>query len=832
MDRFKYDQFDKLSFWIGFITGVLLWWLLSQFRVSARQIKTLIQRIIDRIRRSTQSSVERNYRIDLLRETQRKHLAASMFSLDEIGIPPQLYPPPIRIEPGGPIPLENITDQIIPYTPDWLEIASATKASTLSLTQALQGNSNLIIFGRSGIGKTTALCHLASEIVRNARSDYVDKIPILIHVGNLILNIKGARQPLEPIINAASLYCSSKTHSRLHNFLCSCFEHNRALILLDGMDEMTTEVIDEVIGYIEQLIEIYPGNQFVVATSDEYYGKLPRLGFIPLGLVPWNQDQKRNFLSKWDACWKEYILPLLTKESNQDTTIIQEWLLSERLPSSPLEFTLKTWSLYTQYPSAPGFDQTIEDYILRMTADQPEDAKALEKLALQIYIKQTPLINFKEIDHWELRLEDIFSPFTYGSESSQKNAFETSNQNIAHAKISRSISRLLEKGLVWMTANEQVGIVHPTVTACLAAKALCRFGLFLQFPEQMKYLNLDYWAIGTATLEFILTYSGKQSFVNQVLGQNTQPLNRALIALARSLSIRRVNSKWRDSILKNLALIVQQDDLPLELKVKTLTSLIFSGNSGVNILLRDLLNSNRPNLRFLGTLGISLYSDPTYIDKISMLLNDPMPSIQCAACLALSSIGNKKCTDILTEALLHGNEELQRAAAEALARLGENGPEILREAVNSSDLLVRRAAIFGLHRLRTKWALELLEKMGFEDSQWVVKDAAMQALEALKHTDFRIPRPYPEPSETVWLIAYAGSKGEGIPAGNKSLDIFLSVLQDGNNDQKIAALDYLKFQGDASVIPIVKEIYFSSQGELKSFAYDALWHLSLSGYKV
>jgi HEAT repeat protein len=219
-------------------------------------------------------------------------------------------------------------------------------------------------------------------------------------------------------------------------------------------------------------------------------------------------------------------------------------------------------------------------------------------------------------------------------------------------------------------------------------------------------------------------------------------------------------------------------------------------------------------------------------DQLLFLIHDPDPSVQCAACFGLAAIGDKKSIDALTEALLHGNELTQRAAAEALATKKDLGKEILAEAGSMDDLLVRRAVISGLLRIKSDWARDLLDKIQIEDSQWVVKDAAGQALESMALTDPHMPKRYLPSSQTAWLIAFAGEKGQGISPGDISLDLYLSAIQGGTQDQKLAAIDYLKQFGDASIVPLLKDIYSSDKGELKDAAYQALWQLSLCGYSV
>ncbi len=58
------------------------------------------------------------------------------------------------------------------------------------------------------------------------------------------------------------------------------------------------------------------------------------------------------------------------------------------------------------------------------------------------------------------------------------------------------------------------------------------------------------------------------------------------------------------------------------------------------------------------------------------------------------------------------------------------GGEALQRAAHHPDLMVRRAATFGLGKVDEDWALELLLELAREDTEWVVRSAAELALQA------------------------------------------------------------------------------------------------------
>src|SRR5512132_4675621 len=199
---------DPLSFGVGFVVGILFTWMLSRVRPLWGQLRENMreQRQAAQTRRT--SGLEDNHRRVTLRRAQGMHLAASLFSLDEILQEPRLIAPPARVEPGV-IPIqEDIISQTLPYMPLFPELAAVYRAPTLSLVEALEGGSNLVIVGAAGAGKTVALAHLASLAanlkVRLDGSEEPDAVPYHYHIADLQFPFDTSKDPLNNIINAAS----------------------------------------------------------------------------------------------------------------------------------------------------------------------------------------------------------------------------------------------------------------------------------------------------------------------------------------------------------------------------------------------------------------------------------------------------------------------------------------------------------------------------------------------------------------------------------------------------------------------------------------------------
>ncbi len=160
------QNFDRISFWLGFLAASLFWWLIRLLRPAFLRFSQNL-RAGARITHQ-QHALADEVRIgnDVLRKAQGWHLAAALYSLDEVLVPPQFLAPPQLPDAFEPPQDDDITDRTVPYLVDDPELASFYHAPKLGLAESLQGGANLVIVGVPGSGKSVALASLACEQLR------------------------------------------------------------------------------------------------------------------------------------------------------------------------------------------------------------------------------------------------------------------------------------------------------------------------------------------------------------------------------------------------------------------------------------------------------------------------------------------------------------------------------------------------------------------------------------------------------------------------------------------------------------------------------------------
>ena len=232
----------------------------------------------------------------------------------------------------------------------------------------------------------------------------------------------------------------------------------------------------------------------------------------------------------------------------------------------------------------------------------------------------------------------------------------------------------------------------------------------------------------------------------------------------------------------------------------------------------------------LAALGSGLMQDKKAVEPLANLFQSANNTYTLtAACLALSAIGSDAALEAVAGALLHGDENLRRAAAESLSNHPSEGWEMLRDGLEMDDILVRRSVVYGLARVKEPWATELLAKVQVEDKEWAVRDIASSIIQKADAPNPRIPRKLSPPSETPWLIAFAGKQGMGISPGAPATDVLLLALKGEEIDERLATLPYLRRAPSEGVVNALYHAMNAGNIEMREAVFLTLLEIAASG---
>ena len=787
------------------------------------------------------SLVEQDYRREILRRAQGLHLAAPLFALDEIVQEPELLAPPAVIEPGGQQVTEDVVTLTVPYMPAWPELAAIYNASTLSFGEALAGGANLAIIGQPGGGKTVALACLATLAANRSETlgPMREAVPFLLHVADLSLPMHSAKEALSRIAEMAAEHASVLDQGSTAAFAEDCFRSGRALLLLDGFDELTAQGQRDVTDYLSQLLHAFPNLHIVTTGGPEYLDGLLALDFVPLALAAWSARRREHFIRQWIGLWSRTvavdsrpgILPV-----SVDPVLLESWLALDTQGLTPLELTLRAWAASAGDAMGPHVLDAIAAHVRRL-APPETPMVALESLAMQVNLTAQPIFDPRKARAWVKDFE-LPDEATRGNEDDQnpdvkrESGVESTTRRHSRAVTVPATSpgllgRLASTGLVINSRQNTARFVHPVVGGYLAGRGLSAYkagDTLIDQPDWIgKFLTMRYFA----------AHGDVNALIDLMLQWSRLPMHRPLLNVARWLRDSPQGAPWRLRIVSALAELIRTSGLPLSLRGQALTALVCSDDPSVAALCRQLMAGASGGLQQLAVLGSGALRDEKAIGDIAPMLSSSSNDARRAACLALVAIGTTRALEHVGQALLSGDDGLRRAAAESLANDPDDGHAMLRDGAIMKDTPLRRASTYGLGRVREIWATELLQKMRSEDDQWVVRSAATAMLESNSHpTDPRVPRQLTPPSEAAWLIAFAGTLGLGISPGAPATDVLLAALKSKNREERLAALAYLKRSPSDGVI---REIYAAISGddpELREAAFLCLWEIGASGQKL
>ncbi|MBN2045431.1 MAG: HEAT repeat domain-containing protein [Anaerolineales bacterium] len=863
------------SFIIGFAAGVMVFWLFQRFQPA---LSRLWQRIRDRfssVRVGLSLPIDKRYRMDAYRVFSEEHLASPLFTMQEVAISPKLIAPPPPVIPGEALPPEAITDIAVPYLPDMPTVGGQFHVKTLTIPEAMSKGGNLLLFGPPGSGRTFALCYLACQIALKdpAAGDLVELSPLYVHAGSL--DLTKASRPLDVLYQALANKVSIMAEAGLRDYFRKNLSNARMLILVDGFDELPPEDRPLLLSLLKNLQEEYPGNRYIVSSSAEDLSAQLPLQLFPFGLAGWTDHEKLSFLRTWGRLWEEHIptqgwasgLPRVF-----DPVVLNAWLYHDSRYSSPFDITLKAWAAYAGDSRGRSETAAIDAYIYRMSAGIMNARPALENLAAQSILSAKPflkrrtaagyIVRFEEVvdesliddndpffdqDVEELLEEAASLPTSVSSEdlldddldalldeldqtapgstaSEEAEPTEGSGEDAGRPRGRALLPQLTDARLLVEYPDGRFGFIHPIFAGFLA-------GANLTSQESLQALDAQQEWIGKrVTQQFLPYYQAEMTtLISRAMNAaKQQPLQSSLVEASAWLRHVSGSPAWRTGFMRSLAASLQDENLPMALRSRILANLVFSGAAGVNKLLQQMLKSSKSSVRWLGVLGCGLTRDQSALDDLVQLLyQSPSPLVSQAACLALATFGSDRALELLTQALLDADDHVRRAAAEALALHPLEGHPVLREGAELEDVNVRRAVVFGLARVKERWAEEMLLQLQTGDDQWVVRNAAIQIIEDMKLDAISIPQELPPLHDTPWLVSYASKKGMGLSPGQGAWDMLLDALKAGDEETKLAAM-YVYRRKPNEAEPAAKPLLTlmsEDQSEVREAAYLTLWQL-------
>ncbi|MBI5961079.1 MAG: HEAT repeat domain-containing protein [Chloroflexi bacterium] len=882
-------KFDPLSFTLGFASASGVSLLAWRSRRQLAGLRDNAQTQFENTRQFIGQTADSRYKRDLLRSLQRRHTAGNLFDLTSVLLEPRLIAPPGAMPPPGMEDIEtrDIFD-VVPMHHDFPQCYAPFNIETMSLDDLGAGDRHVAILGISGLGKSTTLASLAlmamgkvrfetledmteraieeeeaglSNEERKQRAEQREEIqarameklhtaqekqkqelgiaieeehlplinigsllPVLVHLNDIELdeNLYGVKKgapppkpepavarksrpaavpttkrvpvdPAEPLVRAAQRWVTSVTSQVVGSVIYPALEKGTALVLIDGYDELSPAVRETYFYWLKQFVEVYGQNMIVIAGPATGFEPLLSLGFTPSFLRAWTEEDYERLAGMWSKAWAaKYKTAPLDEPTMRRLTV-------DNQGRTALEVTLKLWTALADDARETGRAGWYDALINRQFSVS-EARDLLPVLAAELLEAGQPLNRAS--------VQQVLAQ-----------AIAARDEIPKAIKPETMLDALVKNGLMTVYAADRFSFVHPQVVSYLAGEVLAGQ------PEQAVELALDpAWqdAIGLA--------GGRIDLLPLIVRKLSSPpdlLYTDLFELVRWLPDAPSDAPWRGDLFKRLAAAMMAQEQYPSVRERALVALIASRDKNVIHVLRKGLLSADADIRRLACVGLGALGNAEAVDDLTAMLTDKDQNVKLAAALSLGALGTAKSIEIMVQRLFSEGAEIQRAIAEALAALPGEGHELLRDAANAQEIEIRRASIYGLSRVRASWALAELYRAMLQDQDWRVRSAADEAFQAAQSPDKDGPRKHPEADILVWLIKWAGERGEGVPTGPNSRQVLIRVLQEGQPAYKILAAITLARLGHITAIKPLYAALRDRDATVRSAAYRALTDLQV-----
>jgi HEAT repeat protein len=808
-------HFDSLSFWLGFALAAFVAFILYRLRGRLSAFREALGESYRTAVEALTTTAGQGYRADLMRWAQQAHVASHLFALEEILLPPRFLLPPPPLDPNQPA--EYDAPALFSYTPDWPQLAEAYGAAFIPLHQILTLKFPTLIVGLPGSGKTVCLAALALEWLRRSidpamQTPNLPKMVFYANAHDLVLPAS-SKDALAPLVAAVQHQVSSLSSSQIAPYLKGAARSEGTLVLLDAVDELPFSAQEEVRLWVQNLRTQCPKLRLVVTLAPEELNRWRPMGFADVSPAPWTPADNRRFLDQWGARWHEMIVSDRKSSEKPDPALLIGWVSRQTQGFSPLDLTLRAWSAFSMDLEGSTSADDQQAYIARQIPAAAEEA--LTQVARAMIA------------------EGFSAPTRKQVETAMALAWPHSEQSLP--PVEDAFDEMIARGLLRRRSGGRVTFCHLLITARLSARLLG--------AEE----NLSGFFAGTDSplAEMAARALAARGDVARLVSTRLSPIVKGgededpatvhmpplvedgyrTLGVAAWLRDAQPAAPWRAEIFRRLMKLVRTPSLPYPLRARALCAFLYSRDSSAMQLFRQIVTTqdSDTNSRILAALGLGVMLDQESVESLVHLLESTSREVRWAGALALGRIASRAALDALGQVLLQGEDDLRRAAAEALALDPVEGYAMLREAITDTELLVRRAAVFGLARTGQPWALEILERVQLEDGQWAVKSAAAQAVERL-HGDVEPPLgPPPAPSELPWLVNFAVQRKTGLAPGTPAMTMLQRAIREGEPAERAAAIDALGRFGNRQYLPDLVVGLGDNDTVVRDTAFAGLW---------
>ncbi len=657
-------------------------------------------------------------------------------------------------------------------------------------------------------------------------------MPAYVHLADLHLlsgEFGGQIDPAEPIVKAIQSTVKRVTASTIPRNLYTRLSRGQVLLLVDGFDELPPPEQLAALDWLRSFRELYGQNFLIVVGPATGYAPLTKIGLTPIYLSPWNDLDSNALITRFGDSWQRISKTRQRKEISKEVLALTR---ANNRALSTSEVVFKVWTGFANDANMVGLEGWMRAYLSRQMPKWEESlntliqmgalqldegfisAARLQALATNPDSTESALVSPSAGSLLQARLED--DPAVEADAEAEPEEPVNKKDSETTSIQGRLLGAMRRTGLMTRFRGDRYRFRSSQLASYLASLTLKAAPL-----EKLKQ------KVAEPTWRHAVAYTTINRPMDDLIRELVKSPNDMLYdqytMIARWLAYAPADVKWRGNILNYLsAQFIAPSQYPV-VRERTAAALIASRDRNVLIVFRKGVRNTDPIIRRLACLAMGAIGDPEALRDLKPLIDDRDSKVQIAAGIALGAIGTDEALQTMVIALTTGSDQLRQVMAEAFAALPEEGYPTLFDAIHDEDLALRRAAIFGLRRIRSTWALLEIYRAFLADEQWYVKSAAQQAFQERQFgRTVSMTTPYPRLDEVNWLKKWATQRGETIPTGAGSTQILLKALQEGDTNIRALAARNI---GQILMIDATKALYSAlrdGREEVRTAAHRAL----------
>ncbi|MEM6449928.1 MAG: NACHT domain-containing protein [Cyanobacteria bacterium P01_D01_bin.105] len=339
----------------------------------------------------------------------------------------------------------------------------------------------LMVLGGPGAGKSTFLRKVGLEALRTLYYEAADYVPRKIPVLLELKRFDAADIDVEKFIAAEFETCGFPSAA---DFAQQALAQGNLLVLLDGLDEVPSANLDNVLGEIRDFVDRYDENRFISSCRVAASGYRSRAfqRFSNVTMADFDDEQIQQFITNWfstsqdveretaQKCWE-----VLQKSENK---------ASKELAHTPLLLTYLCL-VYNLSQRFPNNRSSLYKKALRILLEE----WAAEKRILRDEIYEGLSIEQEEILLSEIAYEGMVGEQLFFSKrelSKQIRTFLASTLNVPASLDSEAVLNAIEvqQGILVERAEDTYSFSHLTLQEYLTAQCLVDNGEWHKLVQQ------------------------------------------------------------------------------------------------------------------------------------------------------------------------------------------------------------------------------------------------------------------------------------------------------------------------------------------------------------